>query len=73
MTPSPITKHQRISLRLSLAIANFLNQQRIGEIFTAPFDVVLSDLDVVEPDLVFVSAARASIITVNTSKVYQIS
>jgi Uma2 family endonuclease len=32
-------------------------------VFHAPTDVVLSELDVVEPDLLFVSAARTSIIT----------
>lgn len=31
--------------------------------FDAPTDVVLSSLDVVQPDLLFISAARASIIT----------
>jgi Uma2 family endonuclease len=63
MTPSPATKHQRISLKLSAAFANFLKVHRVGEVFAAPFDVVLSDEDVVEPDLLFVSAARSAIIT----------
>ncbi len=34
-----------------------------GEAFAAPCDVVLSDEDIVEPDLLFISAARAAIIT----------
>jgi Uma2 family endonuclease len=63
MTPAPNTKHQRISFKLSAAFADFLRMHRLGEAFAAPCDVVLSDEDVVEPDLLFISAARATIIT----------
>ena len=63
MTPSPNTKHQSVSFKLSAAIANFLAGSGIGRAFAAPFDVVLSDEDIVEPDLLFVSSARAAIIT----------
>ncbi|MFY9270816.1 MAG: Uma2 family endonuclease [Candidatus Manganitrophaceae bacterium] len=63
VTPAPSTKHQRISRKLLIAFGNFLELHKIGEVFYAPCDVVLSDLDVVEPDLLFVSSGRASIIT----------
>jgi Uma2 family endonuclease len=63
MTPSPSTKHQHVSMNLSNLLFNHLKVHRGGRIFTAPTDVVLSDLDVVQPDLLFVSAARASLIT----------
>jgi Uma2 family endonuclease len=63
MTPSPNTKHQRVSFKLSAAFANFLTSHRLGEVFAAPYDVILSNEDIVEPDLLFISAARAAIIT----------
>lgn len=63
MTPAPIPKHQRACIKLSTAFENFLKGQKIGEVLIAPTDVVLSDLDVVQPDLLFISRARASIIT----------
>lgn len=63
VTPSPSTKHQRILGNLHSTFWNFLKQHKIGEVFVAPYDVVLSDLDVVEPDLLFVSSGRSSIIT----------
>ncbi|MFY9271109.1 MAG: Uma2 family endonuclease [Candidatus Manganitrophaceae bacterium] len=63
MTPAPSTKHQRILGSLHLAFGNFLKQHKLGEVFVAPYDVVLSDLDVVEPDLLFVSSSRSSIVT----------
>lgn len=63
VTPSPPTKHQRVSVRLITILENFLGHNRKGTVYAAPCDVVLSDLDVVQPDLLFVSSARASIIT----------
>lgn len=63
MTPSPRTKHQRISGQLFYKIYDFLKNTPLGEVFCAPYDVVFSDVDVVEPDLLFVSAKRKSIIT----------
>jgi len=63
VSPSPRTNHQKISGNLFVLLYIFLTDHPLGEVFCAPFDVVLSDLDVVEPDLVYVSAARASIIT----------
>ncbi|WP_447859681.1 Uma2 family endonuclease [Nitrospira calida] len=63
MTPAPNTKHQRVSLRLAAALENWIARQRLGTVLAAPYDVVLSDEDVVQPDLLFISAERSSIIT----------
>ena len=63
MSPSPNRLHQSASLYLSHNLAGLIISARIGYIFAAPFDVVLSDTDVVQPDIMFVSNARAHIIT----------
>jgi len=63
LSPSPFTKHQRILVNLCTAIKIFLKNHPIGEIFVAPMDVILSDIDVVEPDLLFIASEQASIIT----------
>lgn len=63
MTPSPSKKHQQISLNLAYAIRHHLKHHPCGEVYIAPFDVVLSNIDVIEPDLLFVSSAKASIVT----------
>lgn len=63
MTPAPRMKHQRISGRLFAALNGVAAARRLGEVFAAPCDVVLSDENVVQPDLVFVSSARADIVT----------
>ena len=58
VTPSPNRKHQAIAGNLNGLIWSYLQQQPVGRVFAAPFDVVFSDFDVVEPDLLFISRAR---------------
>ena len=64
VTPSPSLRHQTISGRLYLALGTYLEANPIGQVWAAPLDVVLSKFDVVEPDLLYVSSVRASILTV---------
>ena len=63
MVPSPFTKHQRILLNLSYILLEFVRQNDLGEIFIAPYDVLLSEHDIVQPDVLFVSKERDDIIT----------
>ena len=58
VTPSPNTAHQRIVGRLHLVLGNYLGERPLGELFLAPFDVVVSQFDVVEPDLLYITAER---------------
>jgi Uma2 family endonuclease len=62
VTPSPLARHQRISSRLHLALGSHVQAARAGEVFYSPFDVIFSDYDVVEPDLLFVSRERQGIV-----------
>lgn len=62
MTPSPSTRHQRISHNLDCFLGVHVRSAKAGQLFHAPMDVVLSDLDVVQPDLLFVSSERAAIV-----------
>src|SRR5262245_6424769 len=59
VTPAPNMGHQRIAMRLTVAIANWLADHPVGELFFAPFDVVFTKFDVVEPDLLYVSKEHA--------------
>ena len=60
VTPSPNTNHQVISVNLTGMIWTYLQDQPIGRVFVAPFDVVFSNFDVVEPDLLYLSKERAA-------------
>ena len=62
VSPSPSTRHQRISNRLNRALEAFLESTGTGEVFDAPLDVRLSFYDVVQPDLLVVLNDRREII-----------
>lgn len=53
MTPSPSTRHQSVSLELSVQIHRAV-QGSSCRVFTAPMDVKLSEQDIVQPDLLVV-------------------
>ena len=63
MVPAPFTQHQQISARLFQILAEFVQDRSLGEVFYAPVDVILSEEDVLQPDLLFISRARLGILT----------
>ena len=64
---SPNEAHQSVSVRLLLDMGSFVMNDDLGHIYHAPFDVLLTDSDgsvnVVQPDIIFVSKEREPIIT----------
>ena len=63
VSPSPMDKHQLVLSNIHGHIWTFLQEKAIGSVRFAPFDVVLSDVDVVEPDLLFLSSSRLDRLT----------
>lgn len=63
MSPSPNRFHQDISRNLLVILANWLKANPIGVIYDAPFDVEFTKHDVFQPDILFVSNERKSILT----------
>ena len=68
VTPAPTPKHQTASINLSYFLVDFLRRNRLGRVFAAPFDVVLSNVDVVEPDLVFFSKERLGVLNLKNAQ-----
>jgi len=60
VTASPNLRHQQVSGRLHLAIGHWLETHPIGQVYYAPLDIVFTDFDVVEPDLLYMSNERAA-------------
>lgn len=60
VTATPNTKHQRICGNLFFLIRSYLEDNPIGEVFGVPLDIVLSNSDIVEPDVQYLSKARAT-------------
>jgi Uma2 family endonuclease len=63
LAPSPTSRHQAVILRISLELHEFVTGRNLGRVWFAPLDVVLSDYDVAQPDILFVSNARSGIVT----------
>ncbi|HVR07808.1 MAG TPA: Uma2 family endonuclease [Thermoanaerobaculia bacterium] len=59
VSPAPELKHQRIVLNLARILSNFVRAHRLGEVLIAPVDVLFSEHDVVEPDVLYVSGEKA--------------
>ena len=60
---TPGELHQSVSAQLGWRLVQFASENNSGQVYHAPFDVVLSDTDVVQPDLLYVSNERTHIIT----------
>lgn len=54
-TPAPNIRHQRLVGRLFTRLIRFVEERSLGEVFMAPTDVVLSEHEVVQPDVLFVA------------------
>jgi Uma2 family endonuclease len=61
VTPSPTARHQDVVLRLAEILLRH-GRREGGRALVAPIDVVLADHTVVQPDVVYVSRARAGIV-----------
>lgn len=63
MSPSPEEPHQNAVFNLAAILRDHVRRHKLGKVYIAPFDVLLDEHNVVEPDIIFVSKARRSIIT----------
>jgi Uma2 family endonuclease len=60
---APGPRHQTVSRRLQYELMGALENSGIAQVFNAPIDVILSDSDIVQPDLVIVGHERMHLIT----------
>lgn len=63
VTLAPNLRHQAVVGKLLRSLGDYLDERPLGWLFPALFDVVLSDTDVVQPDLVFVAKSNAEVLT----------
>lgn len=55
VSPAPASKHQFVVSTLLGLLWQHVQRENLGRVASAPFDVALSDVDVVQPDLLFLS------------------
>ena len=63
VNPAPNTRHQRVLLQVAVQLKVHVEAHGGGEVFVAPYDVVLSEHDIVQPDVLFIGEADAHQIT----------
>jgi len=63
MSPSPNTFHQDIVVNLCHILRRYLERKPIGVVCVAPLDVYLGDTNIYQPDVIFISDSRRSILT----------
>ena len=63
MSPAPSFYHQKIVIRFSHALYNWVFSRNLGEVVNGPIDMVLSPHRVTQPDVVFIARDRLNIIT----------
>jgi Uma2 family endonuclease len=62
LVSSPNTKHQRVSKKILIALARQVEERNLGEIFVAPYDVILSGDNIVQPDIFFIAGGRVGLV-----------
>jgi Uma2 family endonuclease len=63
VNPAPDTYHQTLSRRIQFQLYTQIELPGLGVVFDAPTDLQLSDLDIVQPDLIMVLKHKRTIIT----------
>jgi Uma2 family endonuclease len=63
VTPAPSPRHQLVIGNLYFILRQHVRSRQLGEVFLSPIDCILSDISVVQPDLVYVDTTRASLVS----------
>ncbi|CAA9320470.1 MAG: hypothetical protein AVDCRST_MAG56-6873 [uncultured Cytophagales bacterium] len=58
MSPAPSAEHQRLLKRIFRLLDGYVEEKGLGEVNIAPFDVILDEDNVVQPDLFFVATEK---------------
>jgi Uma2 family endonuclease len=62
LTPAPTPYHQIVSRRIERLLEDHVEKAKLGIVIQAPCDVVLSQFDVLQPDIFFISTGRMAVI-----------
>ena len=63
VSPAPSWRHQIVLMRIAVALYNFVTPKGLGFVCAAPVDVILGDQDTAQPDVLYVAAEHASMIS----------
>ena len=63
VTPAPSPAHQQVARNLSLVLHQHAKTHGLGEVLFSPIDCILSDITIVQPDIVYLETGRLSAIS----------
>jgi len=63
VTPAPTPRHQEISGNLNEILRGHVKTRGLGKVFYSPIDCILSDITIVQPDLLYLDTTRLSLIS----------
>jgi Uma2 family endonuclease len=63
VTPAPGTRHQGAIVNLIALLNEHVRSRGLGKVFVAPTDCILSNVTVVQPDILYIATDRLSIIS----------
>jgi len=63
VTPAPGVRHQRVIIPLGSRLYEHVRARGLGEVLVAPTDCILSNVTVVQPDILYVATDRQTIIS----------
>lgn len=63
MVPAPTLGHQDTIGEFYFTIKSFIQTNPLGKIYLAPTDIVFSEIDILQPDLIFVAKEKFDILT----------
>ena len=62
MTPSPRTRHQETIQNINELLLSHIKTKNLGRVYLGPTDVILSNINVLVPDILFVARDREGIV-----------
>ena len=63
VTPAPGTRHQGAIVNLIALLHEHVRSRGLGKVFVAPTDCILSNVTVVQPDVLYIATDRLAIIS----------
>ncbi len=69
MTPSPILLHQFALVRLAMILSTYVDVNRLGLVLVAPVDVLLSDFNIIQPDILYLHGSKIPPLTAKNLQV----
>jgi Uma2 family endonuclease len=63
VTPAPDTRHQDVLVALTVILGAHVGATGVGKLLVAPYDCIMSDITVVQPDLVYTDDERLGLVS----------